>query len=155
VVDTKTVSSFILSRKLPADSLAFFALFTSVAGTFGNRGQSDYGAANEILGRLAMHLDKRWPGRVVAFSWGPWDKTGMVSPEVKQQFASLGIEAVRPDLGRWAFDSEIQFGKKGDSEVIWGDGPWNPKRESRAASLASSSARPHKADVELTPDASA
>ena len=70
VVDTKIASSFILSRHLRPESLQFLALFTSVAGTYGNRGQSDYGAANEILSKLALHLDRKWPGRVVGISWG-------------------------------------------------------------------------------------
>jgi acyl transferase domain-containing protein/NAD(P)H-dependent flavin oxidoreductase YrpB (nitropropane dioxygenase family) len=124
VVDTKTASAFVLSRKLRPAELKFLALFTSVAGTFGNRGQSDYGAANEILSKLALLLDRKWPGRVVALSWGPWDKAGMVTPEIKQQFEAIGIEAVSIELGRWAFDAEIRFGSKGEAEPIWGAGPW-------------------------------
>ena len=124
VVDTKVASSFVLSRSLRPETLGFLAFFTSVAGRFGNRGQSDYGAANEILSKLALELDRRWPSRVVAFSWGPWDKTGMVSPEIKQQFARLGVVAVPPQLGREGFDWELRFGSKGDAEVVWGDGPW-------------------------------
>jgi hypothetical protein len=118
------VSSFILSRRLRPASLKFLAFFTSVAGTFGNRGQSDYGAANEILSKLALHLDRTWPCRVVAMSWGPWDKAGMVTPEIKRQFETLGIEAVPVELGRWAFDAELRFGRKGEAEPIWGVGPW-------------------------------
>jgi NAD(P)-dependent dehydrogenase (short-subunit alcohol dehydrogenase family) len=124
VVDTKTASAFVLSRKLRPAELKFLALFTSVAGTFGNRGQSDYGAANEILSKLALLLDRKWSGRVVALSWGPWDKAGMVTPEIKQQFEAIGIEAVSIELGRWAFDAEIRFGSKGEAEPIWGAGPW-------------------------------
>jgi malonyl CoA-acyl carrier protein transacylase/NAD(P)-dependent dehydrogenase (short-subunit alcohol dehydrogenase family) len=124
VVDTKVASGFVLSRRLRPETLAFLAFFTSVAGRFGNRGQSDYGAANEILSKLALELDRRWPSRVVALSWGPWDKTGMVSPEIKQQFARLGVVAVPPQLGREGFDRELRFGSKGDAEVVWGDGPW-------------------------------
>jgi acyl transferase domain-containing protein/NAD(P)H-dependent flavin oxidoreductase YrpB (nitropropane dioxygenase family)/NAD(P)-dependent dehydrogenase (short-subunit alcohol dehydrogenase family) len=124
VVETKALSSFILARKLHPDSLRFLALFTSVAGRFGNRGQSDYGAANEILSRLALLLDRQWAGRVVAISWGPWDKTGMVSPEVKAQFQQQGIVALSPALGRAAFDAELRLGKKSDAEIVWGQGPW-------------------------------
>ena len=132
VVETKLISSFILSRKLNTDALTFLAFFASVAGTFGNRGQSDYAAANEILCHLALHLDRDWPGRVVAFSWGPWDKTGMVSPEIKRQFEAQGIEAVPPDLGRWAFDAELRFGEKGDAKMVWGNGPWAPSTRALA-----------------------
>jgi NAD(P)-dependent dehydrogenase (short-subunit alcohol dehydrogenase family) len=141
VVETKLLSSFILTRKLQAESLGFFAFFASVAGTFGNRGQSDYGAANEILSKLALHLDRTWPGRVVAISWGPWDKTGMVSPEIKRQFEVQGIEAVPPDLGRWALDTELRFGGKGDVCPIWGNGPWAPKLR---ANVPVDVTRPHE-----------
>jgi NAD(P)-dependent dehydrogenase (short-subunit alcohol dehydrogenase family) len=135
VVETKLLSSFTLTRKLKAESLSFFALFASVAGTFGNRGQSDYGAANEILARLAVHLNRTWPGRVVAFSWGPWDKTGMVTPEIKQQFEAQGIEPVSPELGRWALAAELCFGGKTDVCPIWGNGPWAAKRPEGAAAV--------------------
>jgi acyl transferase domain-containing protein/NAD(P)H-dependent flavin oxidoreductase YrpB (nitropropane dioxygenase family)/NAD(P)-dependent dehydrogenase (short-subunit alcohol dehydrogenase family) len=127
VVETKTSSSFILARKLRSDSLCFLIFFTSVAGRFGNRGQSDYGAANEILSKLALLLNRQWPGRVVAISWGPWDKTGMVSPEVKAQFLQNGIEPLSPRLGRRAFDAELRFGRKPDAEIVWGNGPWRTK----------------------------
>jgi acyl transferase domain-containing protein/NAD(P)H-dependent flavin oxidoreductase YrpB (nitropropane dioxygenase family)/NAD(P)-dependent dehydrogenase (short-subunit alcohol dehydrogenase family)/acyl carrier protein len=151
VVDTKTASAFVLSRKLRPAGLRFLALFTSVAGTFGNRGQSDYGAANEILSKLALLLDRKWPGRVVALSWGPWDKAGMVTPEIKQQFEAIGIEAVSIELGRWAFDAEIRFGSKGEAEPIWGGGPWAKSAAEPVESSGSASKRavkPRSSSVE-------
>jgi NAD(P)-dependent dehydrogenase (short-subunit alcohol dehydrogenase family) len=64
VFDTKTNGVFILSRKLRGESLQGLVLFSSVAGRFGNQGQSDYVAANEVLNKLAVYLDHEWPGRV-------------------------------------------------------------------------------------------
>ena len=52
-------------------TLKFTALFSSIAGRFGNVGQSDYAAANEMLNKLAHWLDRRWPGRVVSLDLGP------------------------------------------------------------------------------------
>jgi NAD(P)-dependent dehydrogenase (short-subunit alcohol dehydrogenase family) len=140
VVETKTLSALTLSRKLRPDELKFLVFFTSVAGRFGNRGQSDYGAANEILAKLAVDLDRRWPGRVVAISWGPWDKAGMVSSEVKKQFEEFGIEAIDPQLGRWALDVELYFGKKTEAEVVWGNGPWAVEADEESRTLPSASA---------------
>jgi acyl transferase domain-containing protein/NAD(P)H-dependent flavin oxidoreductase YrpB (nitropropane dioxygenase family)/NAD(P)-dependent dehydrogenase (short-subunit alcohol dehydrogenase family) len=124
VFDTKANSIFALSRKLRQESLRSLVLFSSVAGRFGNRGQIDYVAANEVLNKLAVYLDRQWPGRVVAINWGPWGKTGMASPEVQRQFRERGVEAVQPSQGRHAFDKELRFGSKGQVEVVIGKGPW-------------------------------
>jgi acyl transferase domain-containing protein/NAD(P)H-dependent flavin oxidoreductase YrpB (nitropropane dioxygenase family)/NAD(P)-dependent dehydrogenase (short-subunit alcohol dehydrogenase family)/acyl carrier protein len=87
VLGTKADSVFILSRKLRSQTLKFLVLFSSVAGRFGNRGQSDYTAANEVVNKMAVYLNNHWPGRVASINWGPWDTAGMVSNEVKRQFA--------------------------------------------------------------------
>ena len=46
VLSTKVDSAFVLSRKLDPARLRFLVFFSSVSGRFGNRGQSDYAAAN-------------------------------------------------------------------------------------------------------------
>jgi NAD(P)-dependent dehydrogenase (short-subunit alcohol dehydrogenase family) len=122
VFDTKVDGAFILARLLQADSLRFLALFSSVAGPFGNRGQCDYAAANEVLNKLAIHLDKSWPGRVVSINWGPWAKTGMVSPELQRQFAQRGLQLISIAAGRRIFDRELRWGRKGEAEVIVASG---------------------------------
>ena len=125
VFDTKVDSTFILSRFLRPDSLKLFVLFSSVAGRYGNRGQSDYAAANEILNRLAWQLDQNWPTtRVVALNWGPWDTTGMASEEVKRQFRERGVIPISLSAGRQFFADELLYGRKGDVEVIVGEAPW-------------------------------
>jgi malonyl CoA-acyl carrier protein transacylase len=124
VFGTKTESAFILSRKLCAETLKFLVLFSSVAGRFGNRGQCDYTAANEVLNKLAVYLDKRWPARVLALNWGPWEGAGMVSAEVRRQFAERGVGLVPPSAGAAIFDREIHRGQKGEAEIVIGDGPW-------------------------------
>jgi NAD(P)-dependent dehydrogenase (short-subunit alcohol dehydrogenase family) len=124
VFQTKVDSAFTLSRVLRPDSLRFLAFFSSVAARFGNRGQADYAAANEVLNKLAVYLDRAWPGRVVSFNWGPWDRAGMVSAEARRQFAERGLQLISPRDGCEAFDRELRLGHKGEVEVILGDGPW-------------------------------
>ena len=119
VFDLKAESAFVLSRALRPESLKFFALFSSAAGSFGNPGQSDYSAANQVLSKLAIHLDRHWPGRVVAFNWGPWLKTGMVSEGTRKQFADRGVQMIGIAAGRQAFMRELEYGRKGEAEVIW------------------------------------
>jgi hypothetical protein len=94
--------------------------FASVAGRYGNRGQADYAAANEVLNKMAVYLDHRWPGQVVAINWGPWEKRGMVSPEVLRQFAERGVTLVPPAVGRRMLHEEIAGGRKGEAEIVIG-----------------------------------
>ena len=69
---TKAGAALTLAEHLRPDGLRFLVLFSSVSGRFGNRGQADYAAASEVLGKLAHELDSRWPARVVSIDWGPW-----------------------------------------------------------------------------------
>jgi acyl transferase domain-containing protein/NAD(P)H-dependent flavin oxidoreductase YrpB (nitropropane dioxygenase family)/NADP-dependent 3-hydroxy acid dehydrogenase YdfG len=124
VFDTKVNGAFALARHLRSEGLRFLVFFTSVAGRWGNRGQGDYGAANEVLNKLALALDRRWPGRVVAMNWGPWAGAGMASSEVQRQFAERGVALVQPEEGRQAFLLELERGGKGEVEVVLGAGPW-------------------------------
>ncbi|WP_300462945.1 type I polyketide synthase [Desulfobacula sp.] len=124
VFNTKVDSGFILSRRLDPGSLKFLIFFASVAGKFGNIGQGDYAAANEVLNKLAVYLDGLWPARVAAVNWGPWAKSGMVTPELERQFEQRGVELVPPDVGVHMLDQEICFGAKGESEVILGGIGW-------------------------------
>lgn len=60
----------------------FLVLFGSVAGVYGNRGQTDYAAANDALDTLALAWADTFPGRVLSVDWGPWaaEAGGMVTP---------------------------------------------------------------------------
>jgi NAD(P)-dependent dehydrogenase (short-subunit alcohol dehydrogenase family) len=117
VFGTKLNGALNLSRLVDPERLKFCALFASVAGRFGNRGQTDYAAANEALSKLAMYLDERWPGRVVSIVWGPWSRIGMVS-ELEGHLSRRGLELIPPELGPQRFDEELRYGRKGDSEVV-------------------------------------
>lgn len=136
VLKTKATSAFTLTRALRPETLQFLVFFTSVAGRFGNRGQADYGAANEVVSKLARRLNAEWPTKVKAISWGPWDHGGMVSKEVKQQFQELGIEAIDPELGATALVDEIFYGPGDEPEVVWGLGPWAYELEKRKRTSA-------------------
>ncbi|MFQ6039902.1 MAG: SDR family NAD(P)-dependent oxidoreductase, partial [Candidatus Poribacteria bacterium] len=126
VFDTKVESAFILSKKLKPEELSFFVIFSSVAGRFGNRGQSDYAAANEVYNKLAVYLDKRWPCRVVSVIWGPWARAGgMVSAELEKQFRKHGIELINRSVGPLKLDEELRYGRKGEVEVILGGRGWD------------------------------
>ena len=123
VMDTKVDGAFNLIRAVRPEQLKFFVFFGSVAGRFANRGQGDYVAANEMLNKLALCLDRSWRARVASLNWGPWE-SGMASAEVQRQFAERGVQVIQPQPGRTAFWRELSHGLKGDVEVVLGDGPW-------------------------------
>jgi acyl carrier protein/NADP-dependent 3-hydroxy acid dehydrogenase YdfG len=124
VLGTKLDAAFVLSQKLKPDSLKALSFFTSVAGRYGNRGQSDYAAANETLNRLAWRLAREWPGvRVSAINWGPWD-AGMASEGVKAALRERGMEPIPLAAGARFFLDELAYGAPGHVEVVAGIGPW-------------------------------
>ncbi|MFE2554198.1 SDR family NAD(P)-dependent oxidoreductase [Streptomyces sp. NPDC059355] len=101
-----------------APAPAFLALFGSVAGVYGNRGQSDYAAANDALDGLAHTWADTFPGRVLSVDWGPWaaEAGGMVTPELERAYARRGIPLISPEAGTTAFLAELAHG--GDVQVV-------------------------------------
>jgi NAD(P)-dependent dehydrogenase (short-subunit alcohol dehydrogenase family) len=124
VVGTKLGGALTLIRHVDPQALRFTALFSSVAGRFGNLGQSDYAAANDALNKLALWLDRRWPGRVVSMIWGPWSGVGMVS-ELESHLGRRGLEMIPHEVGRSRLGDEVVQGKKGEVEVIVAGGLGN------------------------------
>jgi acyl transferase domain-containing protein/NAD(P)H-dependent flavin oxidoreductase YrpB (nitropropane dioxygenase family)/NADP-dependent 3-hydroxy acid dehydrogenase YdfG len=146
VFDTKVDSAFLLSRYLRPDQLRFLVFFTSVAGRYGNTGQTDYATANEVVNRMAWQLYNQWQGKikVAAINWGPWEATrygkGMVTPEARRKFEAMGVVLVDPAAGRQLFMDEISFSPLSQVEVIAGEGPWEAREAEKGAMRAAQSA---------------
>jgi NAD(P)-dependent dehydrogenase (short-subunit alcohol dehydrogenase family)/acyl carrier protein len=103
VVGTKIGGLLPLLRVTANDRLKLIALFTSVSGRFGRKGQTDYAVANEALVGLALNESARRPGsRVVALDFGPWNG-GMVTEALKREFAKEGAALIDQQLGAEAF----------------------------------------------------
>ncbi len=117
VFNTKIESSLILSRHLNPKKLKFCVFFASVASRFGNRGQSDYAAANEVLGKLAAKLNREWDARVFAIDWGPWSGTGMVA-DLERHLTARGLKLISPETGPQFVLEELMSGGANDFEVI-------------------------------------
>ena len=95
---------------IPSSQLDCLVLFSSVAGFYGNAGQTDYAIANEILNKTAYSIKHKYPQcHVVAINWGPWD-SGMVSPELKRAFAERGIKTIPVDTGTQILVEELALG---------------------------------------------
>ena len=116
VFGTKVRSAWNISQLSP-DGLKFCVFFASVASRYGNMGQSDYAAANEVLCKLAADLDRRWQARVCAIAWGPWAEIGMVS-DLEKHLTARGVTLISPREGTDHLLRELQFGAKGETEVL-------------------------------------
>jgi acyl transferase domain-containing protein/NAD(P)-dependent dehydrogenase (short-subunit alcohol dehydrogenase family) len=117
VLGTKLDGALNLVRCHRPEHLRFAVFFSSIAGRFGNAGQSDYAAANEAMNKLAIQLDHRWPCRVVAPIWGPWSGIGMVS-ELERHLGAQGLGTIAPEVGVAALMDELRRGRKGEVEVV-------------------------------------
>ena len=129
VISTKVDPVLGMLKHLDLAKLKVCLLFSSVAGYFGNRGQGDYAAGNEILNRVArwMQQDVKRRGstcKVAALNWGPWCGAGMVTDEVERQFRSRGVGLVEPQGGCKAAWNEALSEQGGPVRVILGPGSW-------------------------------
>jgi len=131
VFGTKVDSAAILSLHLDPARVKFLALFASIASRYGNRGQSDYAAANEVLSKLAHSLNRQWPGRVFAVAWGPWAEVGMVS-HLEEHLVKRGLKLIAPEQGATRFADELEHGSKGDAEVLIAGGEEHGIRPKRS-----------------------
>jgi NAD(P)-dependent dehydrogenase (short-subunit alcohol dehydrogenase family) len=123
VYDVKVDTALRLMHALRPAGLKGLCFFTSVAGRYGNAGQVDYAAANEVLNRLAWDLKRRWPHVTVkAINWGPWDRTttgaGMVTEPVRAQFLARGIGMVEAAPGRDLFFKEMFWAAPDEVESV-------------------------------------
>jgi acyl transferase domain-containing protein/NAD(P)H-dependent flavin oxidoreductase YrpB (nitropropane dioxygenase family)/NAD(P)-dependent dehydrogenase (short-subunit alcohol dehydrogenase family) len=115
VFSTKVTPLRILAEQLRPD-VQFVVFFSSVASVYGNRGQTDYAAANSVMDRYAWELKKTLKGKVTAINWGPWKGTGMVSPSLEKEYERRGIPLIPLKDGMEMFVNELKYGN--ESQVL-------------------------------------
>jgi malonyl CoA-acyl carrier protein transacylase len=95
-------------------------LFSSVAGRFGNSGQTDYSAANDLLVKLAAAL--RGQGiRAAALDWGAWAEVGMASRgNIPGLMKQAGIEMLAPEQAAPLVGLELLAGCPSSEVVLAG-----------------------------------
>ena len=73
--------------------------FSSVAGRFGNSGQTDYAAANDLLCKISSAIRNQYPGiKAVAIDWSAWGGVGMATRgNIPTLMKMAGIDMVPPD----------------------------------------------------------
>ncbi|WP_329222657.1 SDR family NAD(P)-dependent oxidoreductase [Streptomyces sp. NBC_01485] len=110
VFGTKVEGLHALLTATADDPLDLVCVFSSVAGRFGNAGQSDYAMANETIAQVASTVATRRPGCVVrSLAWGPWDG-GMVGSGLREHFLASGVELIPLEAGAAAFVRELDAG---------------------------------------------
>ncbi|WP_252270724.1 type I polyketide synthase [Pseudomonas subflava] len=135
VVGTKVLGMLLLHKLVRVEELEFFAVFSSVAGRYGNSGQLDYATANELMSRLCCQLQRLWGDKtkLLSLNWGPWGPTlfgaGMVTAETEKKFADKGVALVGAAQGRRLFDEALRLKAGHAVEVVAGDGPWERHEE--------------------------
>jgi acyl carrier protein/NADP-dependent 3-hydroxy acid dehydrogenase YdfG len=139
-----------LTAVLPAERLRHVVLFSSVAGFFGNQGQSDYAMANEVLNAWAASARRRLPhARVTSLNWGAWD-SGMVSPQIKAVFEERGIPLIQAADGARLFAEQFAPERAADTVTVLGPTTPLSSRE-RPAVTAPATVRRSLAALERCP----
>ena len=118
VFGTKVDGFRALLAATKSDDLRTIIAFSSSTARFGRRGQVDYAAANEVLNKLSQEQAMtRKNCRVLSINWGPWDG-GMVTPALKQLFASEGVGVIGLDDGAAYLADEIATPTNGPVEIV-------------------------------------
>lgn len=104
VMDGKVQGGLLLSQAVLDDELDFFVSYSSIAGTWGSKGQAHYAAANAFLDSLA---ERQRAGGVRAFSiaWGPWEGGGMSSTEAAALYSAMGLHTLQPRVSTALLDT--------------------------------------------------
>jgi acyl transferase domain-containing protein/NAD(P)-dependent dehydrogenase (short-subunit alcohol dehydrogenase family)/acyl carrier protein len=75
--------------------------FSSIAGRFGNAGQADYSAANDLLCKLTSSFRTTRPAtRAIAIDWTAWGGIGMATRgSIPKMMELAGIDMLLPEAG--------------------------------------------------------
>ncbi len=100
VLAPKVAGAWNLHRLTRSAKLDCFVLFSSAAGVFGSRGQSNHAAANAYLDALAHYRHERLGLPALSVNWGAWSGTGAaVRHSVVERGERIGVDPIPPADG--------------------------------------------------------
>ncbi|GGQ41565.1 polyketide synthase [Couchioplanes caeruleus subsp. azureus] len=106
----------------------FVVMFGSIAAAYGNRGQSDYAAANDALDTMGTRWSQVTGHRALTVHWGPWAPVGahggMVTPELTAEYARRGIGLIDPEEGALSLLRELAWGDPAQTSVVLTASGW-------------------------------
>ncbi|HMA15144.1 MAG TPA: SDR family NAD(P)-dependent oxidoreductase, partial [Kiloniellaceae bacterium] len=119
VFDIKADGFFSLLRAAQGMPLGATVVFSSIAGRFGNAGQTDYSSANALLCSMSRALGRLRPEtRAIAIDWTAWGGIGMATRgSIPQIMAAAGITMLPPESGIPTVRRELTAGG-GAGEVV-------------------------------------
>ncbi len=111
IFDVKATSfGTFLANNIVRDD-GFFAFASSIAGKYGNLGQSDYASANDYLAKSSLSLTNQGY-RSVSIAMSAYKNVGMgVRAGVETFLRSNGVDFVDPEDGMQIFLDEIVYGQ--------------------------------------------
>jgi 3-oxoacyl-(acyl-carrier-protein) synthase/NAD(P)-dependent dehydrogenase (short-subunit alcohol dehydrogenase family) len=120
VLETKVLGLDNLLHCLPVKSLRHVWLFSSIAGYFGNVGQTDYSMANEVLNKFAGAFIASGKDRTATtINWGPWNG-GMLNDTLKDYYRRI-TGLVEPDqVIRYFLDEFTSPGRRHQQLLVNG-----------------------------------
>jgi acyl transferase domain-containing protein/NADPH:quinone reductase-like Zn-dependent oxidoreductase/NAD(P)-dependent dehydrogenase (short-subunit alcohol dehydrogenase family) len=95
----KVHGAWLLHAKTLGRRLDFFALYSSIAATFGSPGQANHSAANAFMDGLAQYRRERGLP-TVSIGWGAWSEFGAAAVTgADAKAAAAGIGVITPKRG--------------------------------------------------------
>jgi hypothetical protein len=112
VFDVKADGFFNLLRAAKDMPIGATVAFSSVAGRFGNNGQTDYSAANDLLCKVTSSLRQWRPAtRGIVIDWTAWGGIGMATRgSIPKIMAMAGIDMLPPEVGVPTVRRELIYG---------------------------------------------
>ena len=112
VFDIKADGFFSILKAADTIPIGATVVFSSVAGRFGNSGQPDYSAANDLLCKISSSLRRTRPDtRGIAIDWTAWGGIGMATRgSIPKIMAAAGIDMLPPEVGIPTIRRELTVG---------------------------------------------
>ena len=119
VYGTKINGLYNLLKNVVLSDLKHLILYSSLAGVYGNIGQTDYAMANEVFNKFAYHFKNIYKKcNVKSLCFGPWD-SGMVTPELKSHFIDNGVEIIPLEEGSEIVSDIIVYSQ--NNQILFGN----------------------------------
>jgi len=101
IFDVKSDGWFNLLHAIGDMPLGATVAFSSIAGRFGNAGQTDYSSANDLLCKITSSFRTTRPGtRGIVIDWTAWGGIGMATRgSIPKMMEVAGIDMLPPEAG--------------------------------------------------------
>ncbi len=122
VFDVKAEGFFNILHAAKDLPIGAIVSFSSVAGRFGNAGQTDYSAANDLLCKLTSNLRRTRPTtRAIVIDWTAWGGIGMATRgSIPKIMEAAGIDTLPPKAGVPTIRRELTRGGTRGEIVVAG-----------------------------------